>query len=576
MSETKYVENYGGNYMNNKKGTKRALLTSLLMLLLSSSMFVGSTFAWFTDSVVSKNNIIKSGNLDVVLEYKKDWSDKWEIVDETVPVFNEEALYEPGYTEVVYFRVSNAGSLALKYNFALNVYNEVTSLSVEGTELKLSEHMQAGVYRMDEYSSGANYADLLFPGMFGTRESALSYVATSLVNLTETNVLVKDAPVTVGDQTSQVLAVVLTMPTSVGNEANHDPAYAAPTFELGVALTAAQLSSEEDSYDSGYDADATYFKTFESTGTLTSGAAAVELIAKDENNQNVGSAVIPADAIDEDADEIKLTIKDSLYNANITIGAGQETVAFDVKVEGLKEDNTVPVKVELKIEPGLDPATVQVYHYNTPIASQYNPTTGVVTFESATFSPFTVVFDTESEYVPPVVDGKDMPTALVERSSEYENKDLPWESYGAWSPTAGLNSQLAAAYTFKCPELTEEVYNKYANWYCDFYVKLDKPLGENEIFLGGNYGDFGWVGFHNGELTLEANEEVPLLGSVTNNSWTYANVDAYVGTFICGVGEVGNTLSDKNATFTVMLRLTNPENEEEFYNVNTITYTFGE
>jgi hypothetical protein len=45
-----------------------------------------------------------------------------------------------------------------------------------------------------------------------------------------------------------------------------------------------------------------------------------------------------------------------------------------------------------------------------------------------------------------------------------------------------------------------------------------------------------------------------------------------VGEFICGVGNVGNSL--EGATFTVHLRLTNPETGE-YYNVNTVTYNFG-
>ena len=53
----------------NKKTTRKALVLSLLSLLLCCSMLVGTTFAWFTDSVTSANNIIKSGNLDITLEY---------------------------------------------------------------------------------------------------------------------------------------------------------------------------------------------------------------------------------------------------------------------------------------------------------------------------------------------------------------------------------------------------------------------------------------------------------------------------------------------------------------------------
>ena len=84
------------------KTTKRALLSSTVALFLCFAMLMGTTYAWFTDSVTSANNVIQSGNLDVVLEYKSAWSDNWAHVDENTKIFKDGALYEPGYTEVVF------------------------------------------------------------------------------------------------------------------------------------------------------------------------------------------------------------------------------------------------------------------------------------------------------------------------------------------------------------------------------------------------------------------------------------------------------------------------------------------
>ena len=60
-----------------KKNTKRALLLSGLALLMCFSMLIGSTYAWFTDSVTSGNNIIKSGTLKVAME----WADAKSFAD---------------------------------------------------------------------------------------------------------------------------------------------------------------------------------------------------------------------------------------------------------------------------------------------------------------------------------------------------------------------------------------------------------------------------------------------------------------------------------------------------------------
>ena len=43
------------------KSTKKALALSIISLVVCVSMLVGTTFAWFTDSVTSGQNTIVSG-----------------------------------------------------------------------------------------------------------------------------------------------------------------------------------------------------------------------------------------------------------------------------------------------------------------------------------------------------------------------------------------------------------------------------------------------------------------------------------------------------------------------------------
>jgi hypothetical protein len=68
--------------------------------------------------------------------------------------------------------------------------------------------------------------------------------------------LATGAPVLVGDDTAQVFALVLSMPTTVGNEANPMPGTQAPSFKLGVSLVATQQIAENDSFGNEYDKDA--------------------------------------------------------------------------------------------------------------------------------------------------------------------------------------------------------------------------------------------------------------------------------------------------------------------------------
>ena len=97
------------------KSTKKALALSVISLVVCVSMLVGTTFAWFTDSVTSANNKIVAGNLKLDLSVLETDNTTWTSVKESkAPIFNY-TNWEPGYTEVKILKVSNLGSLALKW-----------------------------------------------------------------------------------------------------------------------------------------------------------------------------------------------------------------------------------------------------------------------------------------------------------------------------------------------------------------------------------------------------------------------------------------------------------------------------
>ncbi len=240
------------NNSTKNKSTKRALFLSVVALLLCFTMLLGATSAWFTDSVISGQNTIMSGNLKVLLEYKTSVDGSWTEVTEDTKLFKEGALYEPGYTEIVFLRVSNVGDLALKYNLNLDVLGETTSTNVYDEVFSLKDYLEVGYYVMDE-----SLGQYLLGAMFGTRENALNNVETTKIS-EESGVIRADAPVLAGSDTAQLVAIVLTMPTSVENDANHKVGVAAPTIELGVSLVATQLMHESDSFGSDFDEDAEY------------------------------------------------------------------------------------------------------------------------------------------------------------------------------------------------------------------------------------------------------------------------------------------------------------------------------
>ncbi len=224
------------------KSSKRALLLSALAIVLCIAMLIGTTYAWFTDTASTAVNKIQSGNLDVQLEYSKDFSE-WKNVTEETKLFEDSTVWEPGRTEIVYLRVKNAGTLALKYTLGIyNLYNS-TGKNVLGNKYRLSDYVKLGAAEAD-----AAYAD---------RAAAINAVDADAKLISDIdNSGMAGASLEPND--TKIYALVLYMPTEVGNEANpknKDPYWAAK-MSFGISVSATQAMSESDSFDNTYDEDA--------------------------------------------------------------------------------------------------------------------------------------------------------------------------------------------------------------------------------------------------------------------------------------------------------------------------------
>ncbi|MBQ3221479.1 MAG: hypothetical protein IJB34_05915 [Clostridia bacterium] len=213
----------------------KALVMGAVAMTLSCSMLVGTTFAWFTDSVTSSNNVIKSGNLDVELEYRNSKTTSWTTVDENTNVFQSD-LWEPGHTEVVYLKVSNAGSLDFKYKLGVNVASETPSTNVYGDPFELSDYIYFDVVNSATEFTYANRAE----AMADTTE-------TTTVAMGYSNASSLEA------QTSEYATLIVYMPETTGNVVNHAKNAPVPTINLGINVVATQLEAEEDSFGNDYD-----------------------------------------------------------------------------------------------------------------------------------------------------------------------------------------------------------------------------------------------------------------------------------------------------------------------------------
>lgn len=215
--------------MEMRRGTKIALISSVVSVFLCFAMLLGTTFAWFTDAAESKYNKVVTASLDVDLEFFNTQSNNWESIKESKsPIFNY-LKWEPGYTEFKVLKVENEGDLALTWDAKFVTTEEISILAdvidvyvcVSNTELTIPTNRD-----MTGYTK------------VGTlREFLNSTNATAEGTLLETE--------------AAYLGIALQMRTSAGNEFKR----LSVTFDIQIHAT--QVNYEEDSVGDDYDAGLT-------------------------------------------------------------------------------------------------------------------------------------------------------------------------------------------------------------------------------------------------------------------------------------------------------------------------------
>lgn len=220
--------------MTKTKNTKHALLTSGLALVMCVSMLIGSTFAWFTDSVTSKGNIIKSGTLDVEMYWAKGNEDPDE--DATVwtdaskgAIFNNDK-WEPGYVDAKHIKVANVGSLALSYQLRVVANGIVSKL---GDVIDVYCFDSATQLTRDNVTQGRKLGTLT--EIFGTEKNISNAVYGDLLANEE-----------------KTVTIAFKMQESAGNEYQN----LSVGTDFSVELIAIQHTYEKDSFDENYDKNA--------------------------------------------------------------------------------------------------------------------------------------------------------------------------------------------------------------------------------------------------------------------------------------------------------------------------------
>ena len=334
----------------NKNSVRRSLIVSATALVLTVAMLIGTTFAWFTDSVTSGRNKIQAGNLDVELDYKNSKTSGFETVTDETKIFSDSedgVLWEPGHVEYAVLKVKNAGTLALKYSLGVNVVSEKESTSVETNPIKLSEHLKVAVID-DDATEGLNEDEAIARSeLIGKAENA-SPKWLSDAGYAAENQELYPASAGVDKSSEKVVTMVIWMPTDVGNEANYVKTAEPPTIDMGINLVATQYTYEEDSFGPDYDEGATYR------------VVDAKDIADSINNAKPGDTLkVEGTVTADDVTNGKLTIdKENITVENLTSEVPVSITADDVALKNAAVTTQVEKTPALAVDKGVTAVTI--------------------------------------------------------------------------------------------------------------------------------------------------------------------------------------------------------------------------
>ena len=337
--------------MTNRKSTKRALLGSVMAMVLCMAMLVGATFAWFTDTASTGVNKIQAGKLDVALEMK-DAAGQWvsaegKTLDFVKAAAGEQVLWEPGCTyELPQLRVVNKGNLALKYKIQITgingsaKLNEAIEWTIGDVAMGAEQHLAAGE--------------------------------------------------------SNAFTIKGHMKESAGNE------YMNESID-GIAITvvATQDTVESDSFDKDYDAGAEY-PVVAVANVNTNG----DTVLKDKEEDHTIQVTVPAGALDEGVQSLKLEVVKSAAPAGVQVASTESSQSYEVTMKDQNGNavstNGTLMTVEMNV--GKNRTALKLYHDGEKMTNDigtltdaadhyvYDAATGYVTMKVSHFSPFTAVF----------------------------------------------------------------------------------------------------------------------------------------------------------------------------------------
>lgn len=213
--------------------TKLALAFSVCLFLFWTALGTNATLAWFSDTTEPVKNTFVFGDLELDVSYKNAGMTDYAPMNSNSKVFGEEeALYEPGYTQMVWLKIENKGDIPFDYKLSVDVNDYTESTNVSGNKFILPPYLRYGVIFGDSEAA----LDRQLAQINADRDMGAHNYDQAALPLN----IYSDVVRGVGVGEIRYAAVIVYMPESVGNQANRSHTAPAPMVDLGLTVLAQQ------------------------------------------------------------------------------------------------------------------------------------------------------------------------------------------------------------------------------------------------------------------------------------------------------------------------------------------------
>lgn len=305
-----------------KNNLLQSYFISLLGLLLCVTMFLSTTYAWFSGGVTNTVNEIHIGVLDVAL-YKQEGSNYLDLSIGDTKLFDSDIRWEPGYTALETIVIRNRGSLAFRYTLGFT-----DGVLAEGSPLmpaEVAQYFDVWVYPHvnQEGPTATDYAAIVAP------DSGWTHAGTLDVLLDGGSVLGGDM-----DTPDESMSYTIALHMNEGAAAT----VMGQRIQLSVRLIAYQLGAEQDGFQNGdYDTTTVVTNVTELLAAVENAAAGdVIVLAAGTYDFTATPLVIDKAITLQGVDAVNQPILQFVTADSATVADGIEMLTDGIVIENIR------------------------------------------------------------------------------------------------------------------------------------------------------------------------------------------------------------------------------------------------